>query len=69
MNLARVAVAEGHSQSSITDLRNAVQLADSLHMRYYAVRSSVDLAQALINAKDYTRARASWIRRSTRARN
>ena len=58
MNLARVAVAEGRSQSAISDLRNAVQLADSLHMRYYAVRSSVDLSQALINVKDYTRARA-----------
>jgi predicted negative regulator of RcsB-dependent stress response len=28
-----------------------------MHLKYYAVRSTVDLAQALINAKDYARAR------------
>jgi serine/threonine protein kinase/tetratricopeptide (TPR) repeat protein len=57
-NLARVSIAEGHSQAAIADLRSAAQQAESLHLKYYAVRSSVDLAQALINTKDYTAARA-----------
>ena len=56
-NLARVAIAEGHPQSAIADLRAAIQTAGSLHLRYYAVRSSVDLAHALINTKDHARAR------------
>jgi tetratricopeptide (TPR) repeat protein len=56
MNLARVAIAEGRSQSAIADLRAAVQQAENLHLQYYAVRSSADLAQALINTKDYAHA-------------
>jgi serine/threonine protein kinase/tetratricopeptide (TPR) repeat protein len=57
MNLARVAIAEGRSPSALGDLRNAVQLAESLHLKYYSARSSVDMAQALINTKDYKHAR------------
>ena len=57
MNLARVAIAEGHPQSAINDLRAGIQSAEGLHLKYYAVRSTVDLAQALINTKDYARAR------------
>jgi serine/threonine protein kinase/tetratricopeptide (TPR) repeat protein len=57
MNLARVAIAEGRSQSAIADLRAAIQQAESLHLKYYAVRSSADLAQALMNTKDYAHAR------------
>jgi len=57
MNLARVAIADGRSQSAIGDLKTAIQTAESLHLKYYAVRSSVDLAQAYINTKDYTHAR------------
>ena len=57
LNLARVAVAEGRSQSAITDLRAAVQEAESQHLKYYSVKGSVDLAQALINTKDYAHAR------------
>jgi tetratricopeptide (TPR) repeat protein len=57
MNLARVDIAEGRSQSAITDLRAAVQQAEGQHLKYYAVRGSVDLAEALINSKDYAHAR------------
>jgi len=57
MNLARVAIAEGRSAAAIGDLRSAIQVAESLHLKYYAVRSSVDLAEALINGKDYAHAR------------
>jgi eukaryotic-like serine/threonine-protein kinase len=57
-NLARIAVAEGRSSSAIADLRAAIEQAESLHLKYYSVRSSADLAQALINTKDYEHARA-----------
>jgi eukaryotic-like serine/threonine-protein kinase len=57
MNLARIAIAEGRSQSAIGDLRTAIQMAEGQHSKYYSVRSSVDLSQALINTKDYARAR------------
>jgi len=56
-NLARVNIAEGRSQVAITDLRAAIQQAEGLHLKYYAVRSSVDLAQALMNTKDYAKAK------------
>jgi eukaryotic-like serine/threonine-protein kinase len=57
MNLARVAIADGRSQSAVSELRATIQQADSLHLKYYWLRGSVDLAQALINSKDYTHAR------------
>jgi eukaryotic-like serine/threonine-protein kinase len=57
MNLARVAIADGRSQSAINDLKSAIQQADTLHLKYYWLRGSVDLAQAMINSKDYLQAR------------
>jgi tetratricopeptide (TPR) repeat protein len=57
MNLARVALSEGRTQSAITELRAAVQQAELLHSKYYSVHGSVDLGAALIAAKDYTHAR------------
>jgi tetratricopeptide (TPR) repeat protein len=57
LNLARVAIAEGRSSSAITDLRAIVQQADSLNSKYFSLKSSVDMAGATINAKDYARAR------------
>jgi tetratricopeptide (TPR) repeat protein len=57
MNLARVSIAEGHSQAAIGELRGVIQQADTLHLKYYWLRSRVDLAQAMINTKDYTHAR------------
>jgi eukaryotic-like serine/threonine-protein kinase len=55
LNLARVSVAEGKSVAS--DLKAAVQQADSQHLTYYAMRGSVDLAEATIKSKDYAQAR------------
>jgi eukaryotic-like serine/threonine-protein kinase len=55
LNLGRVSVAEGKSAAS--DLKAAVQQADSAHLTYYAMRGSVDLAEATIKAKDYAQAR------------
>jgi tetratricopeptide (TPR) repeat protein/predicted Ser/Thr protein kinase len=57
MNLARVTLAEGHAQSAVGELRGAMQQAETLHLKYYWLRSKVDLAEALINTKDYTHAR------------
>ncbi|MGB8831253.1 MAG: tetratricopeptide repeat protein [Candidatus Sulfotelmatobacter sp.] len=57
MNLARVTLAEGHAQSAIGELRGAIQQAETLHLKYYWLRSKVDLAEALIATKDYTHAR------------
>jgi eukaryotic-like serine/threonine-protein kinase len=57
MNLARVAVAEGRSPFPENELRTSIQLADSLHLKYYWLRGSVDLAQAMIKSKDYPHAR------------
>jgi serine/threonine protein kinase/tetratricopeptide (TPR) repeat protein len=56
LNLARVAIAEGRSQFAITDLRAALQQAESQHLKYYFVRGSVDLAEAFINTKNYAEA-------------
>jgi eukaryotic-like serine/threonine-protein kinase len=57
MNLARVTLAEGRSQAAINDLRKGIQQADEMHLRYFSVRGSVDLAEAMINLKDYSHAR------------
>jgi tetratricopeptide (TPR) repeat protein/predicted Ser/Thr protein kinase len=57
MNLARVAIADGRSQSAIGELRASIQQADSLHLKYYWLRSSVDLAEAMIKTKDFVHAR------------
>ena len=57
MNLARVAIAEGHPQSIISQLRSSIQDADRLHLKYYWLRGSVDLAEAMIENKDYVHAR------------
>ena len=57
MNLARVAIADGRSQSAVSQLRAAIQEAGNLHLKYYWLRSSVDLAEAMIKIKDYTHAR------------
>jgi len=57
MNLARVAIVEGYSPSAVSQLRNAIQQADSLHLKYYWLRGSLDLAGAMIKGKDYAHAR------------
>jgi len=57
LNLDKVAIAEGRSQSVINDLRTLSQEADRLGMKHLAVESSVDMAAAMVNTKDYVRAR------------
>jgi len=57
LNLDKVAIAEGRSQSVINELRALSQEADQLGIKNLAVESSVDMAAAMVNAKDYARAR------------
>jgi eukaryotic-like serine/threonine-protein kinase len=57
MNLARVSIAEGRAQAAVPELRAAIQQADRLHLKYYWLRGSVDLAEAMIKSKDYAHAR------------
>ena len=57
LSLAEVAIAEGRPQSAIGDLQAIDSQADSLNLRYLALRSSVDLAETMINKKDYSHAR------------
>ncbi|MGB2633868.1 MAG: tetratricopeptide repeat protein [Candidatus Acidiferrum sp.] len=57
LNLARVAIAEGRSAAVIADLRGISQDADRQGMKYLALVSSVDLATALVNNKDYAHAK------------
>jgi eukaryotic-like serine/threonine-protein kinase len=57
LDLAEVAIAEGRSQSAISDLRSIIQQADSQNLKYLSLKGSVDLARAAINTKDYAHAR------------
>jgi tetratricopeptide (TPR) repeat protein/predicted Ser/Thr protein kinase len=57
MNLAKVAVADGHSRNAAGDLRKLSEEADSQGRKYISVASSVLLADALIKNKDYSAAR------------
>ncbi len=57
LNLARVAIAEGRSAAVIADLRGISEDADRQGMKYLALVSSVDLATALVNNKDYAHAK------------
>jgi len=56
-NLARVAIADGRANSAIGELRTALQEAERIHLKYYWLRSSVDLGEAMIKIKDYAHAR------------
>jgi tetratricopeptide (TPR) repeat protein len=56
LNLARVAIAEGHSSEAVNRLRSLVGV-DAASNRNIALECSVSLAEALIQTKDYIRAR------------
>jgi tetratricopeptide (TPR) repeat protein/predicted Ser/Thr protein kinase len=57
LDLAEVAIAEGRSQAAISDLRSIIQQADGQNLKYLSLKGSVDLAEAMINTKDYSHAR------------
>ena len=57
IGLAKVAMREGRSREAISTLKALAQEADSLGLKYLSVECSVDLGEALVNNKDYSRAR------------
>jgi eukaryotic-like serine/threonine-protein kinase len=57
LNLAKVALAEGRSQAAIRDLQSLSQEADKQGLKYLGLEASVDMAAAMVNNKDYSRAR------------
>jgi len=57
LSLARVANVDGRSRSVISDLRSLSQEADKQGIRYLALESSVEMAAAMVNVKDYSHAR------------
>jgi tetratricopeptide (TPR) repeat protein len=57
IGLAKVAIQEGRSREAINSLRTLAQEADSLGLKYLSVECSVDLGEALVNKRDYSRAR------------
>jgi tetratricopeptide (TPR) repeat protein len=67
LDLANVAIAEGHPQSAAGDLRNLVQQADAMGAKYLSVDCSVSLAEALIKSKDYAHARQELQRTLSRS--
>jgi len=57
INLAKAALAEGNSAAVTAEFGHLAQQADALSQRQLSVECSVYLAQAMINNKDYSRAR------------
>lgn len=57
VGLAKVAIGEGRSREAISSFQSLAQEANSLGSKYLSVECSVDLAEALVDAKDYSRAR------------
>jgi tetratricopeptide (TPR) repeat protein len=55
-NLAKVAVMQGHSREQLTSLQSLADEADRSGLKYLAVECSVYRGQALIAAKEYSRA-------------
>jgi tetratricopeptide (TPR) repeat protein len=55
--LAKVALREGRSREAVNSLRALAQEADSLGLKYLSVECAVELGEALVNTKDYSRAR------------
>jgi len=52
INLAKVAVQEGHGQQAIAKLRPLLEQAEHLGLKYTQVECSVSMAEALIQVKD-----------------
>jgi tetratricopeptide (TPR) repeat protein len=55
--LARVAVAEGQSQAAANSLRQLVEQANTAGLKYLSIDSSVHMAEAMMNSKNYSAAR------------
>jgi tetratricopeptide (TPR) repeat protein len=57
IGLAKVAIQEGRSREAISSFKKLADEADSLGLKYLSVECSVDLGEALVSTKDYSRAR------------
>jgi serine/threonine protein kinase/Tfp pilus assembly protein PilF len=57
IRLAKAGLSEGHSREAISSLKDLAREADSLGLKYLSVECSIDLAEAQVNAKDYSHAR------------
>ncbi len=57
VGLAKIAVSEGHSREAISSLKSLAQEADSLGLKYSSVECSIYVGEALVDSKDYVRAR------------
>ncbi len=67
LNLAKVAIAEGHAAAAAGDLRSLAPQADALGAKYLSVECSVSLAEVLIKSKDYAHARQELQRTLSRS--
>ena len=56
-NLAKVDVREKRSQAAISSLRSLIQQADELGLKYTSVESSIFMAEAMMQTRDYAHAR------------
>jgi serine/threonine protein kinase/tetratricopeptide (TPR) repeat protein len=57
LNLAKVAVADGHGRAAVADLRSLTQQADTQGRKYISVAASVLLGEATIKNNDYAAGR------------
>ena len=57
IGLAKVAIREGHPREASKPWKDLAKEADSLGSKYLSVECSVDLAEALVNSKNYPQAR------------
>jgi eukaryotic-like serine/threonine-protein kinase len=56
-NLAKVSVKSGPARAAVSSLKALAQEADTMGLRYTSIEASVDLAEARLDAKDYSHAR------------
>jgi tetratricopeptide (TPR) repeat protein len=57
VNLARLAIPEGHPQAAASTLQGLAREADTLGLKYLSTECTIDAAEAQIKLKDYARAR------------
>ncbi|PYU00983.1 MAG: hypothetical protein DMG38_05395 [Acidobacteria bacterium] len=57
LHLDRVAIAKGQSASAIPTLRDITQQAEAANLKHLSLESSVAMAEAMVNTKDYAHAR------------
>jgi len=56
LRVAEAAIGEGKTPSLVREFRNLTQQADSRNLKYLSLESSADMAEAMIQSKDYSHA-------------